>query len=116
MMSTKKKVNEDAIKRRKDTIIMEIKVITEKHDHSVHNGNLARIYRWTTSNINTILKKEIKKLVHKRVIMITKHQLILLKGVGKLLLVWTNDKKFAGDSIQSLLVACYSSKQHFTVQ
>ena len=111
-MSLKKMVaKNNAAKRKKDTNSIELKIIG-KHECGLCVADLAKLYSHSSSTICTILKKkeEIMKLdVAKEVTMITKQHPNLLEDVGKLLLMWINEKQLKGNSV-SEGITCTKAK------
>jgi hypothetical protein len=82
-------------------ITVEVKEINGKHEQGMPVAIIARFYK-STSTISTVLnkKEELRGLdVAKGVTRISKQWPRILEDVEKLLLVWTNEKQLAGDTV-----------------
>jgi len=104
-----KKASESVKAKRKivRTTIEVKKEIIRKHENGVCVSDLALQFGLAKSSICTILKNKeaIKDAnVAKGVTVITKQRSQTLEEVEKLLLIWINEKQFAGDSISVFFI------------
>ncbi|XP_042768073.1 tigger transposable element-derived protein 1-like [Panthera leo] len=92
------------------------KEIVEKYERGMRVAEIARFYKKSTSTICTILKKkeEIRGLdAAKGVTRISKQRPRVLEDVEKLLLVWINEKRLAGDTVTENFI-CEKAKALYT--
>ncbi|XP_018410276.1 PREDICTED: tigger transposable element-derived protein 1-like [Nanorana parkeri] len=88
------------------------KEIIDKYERGMRVTEIARLYKKSTSTICTILKKkeEIRGVdAAKGVTRISKQRPPILEDVEKLLLVWINEKKLAGDTVSENII-CEKAK------
>ncbi|XP_029777041.1 tigger transposable element-derived protein 1-like [Suricata suricatta] len=89
--------------KKKEMITVEVKKeMIEKYERGMRVAEIARFYKKSTSTICTILKRkeEIRGLdAAKGVTRISKQRPRVLEDVEKLLLVWINEKRLAGDTV-----------------
>ncbi|GCC41489.1 hypothetical protein chiPu_0025036 [Chiloscyllium punctatum] len=99
--------SDSGVKKPKRITIETIKEMIAKHENGARVSDLAMQYDMATSAICTILRnKEALKAadVAKGVTILTKQRPKLLDEVEKLLLVWINQKKLAGDSVNETII------------
>ncbi|XP_040177160.1 tigger transposable element-derived protein 1-like isoform X2 [Rana temporaria] len=110
--SKKKKVEKEGGKKKAMITVEVKKKMIEKHERGMRVADIARFYNKSTSTICTILKKKenIRGLdAAKGVTRVSKQRPRVLEDVEKLLLIWINEKKRAGDNVSESII-CEKAK------
>ncbi|XP_068247835.1 tigger transposable element-derived protein 1-like [Palaemon carinicauda] len=95
-------------KRKKVMLSLELKQETiEKHERGVHASDLTKQYGRNMTMILTIIKQKVAIKVVKQskgITIISKHCSPTLEEMERLLLMWIEDKEFAGDMITEMII------------
>ncbi|XP_023235464.1 major centromere autoantigen B-like [Centruroides sculpturatus] len=106
-----KKEKSDSGNRKRFSVALEKEIIA-KYENGICVSDIAKEYNVAKSTISTIIKnkKAFKAAeVAKGVNVLLKQRSKVLDEVEKLLLIWINEKQFAGDSVSEAII-CEKAK------